>query len=89
MTWAAAAYSMNFVESVEMAERNGRRAVMVDPVTLRETVEQRDQLLALADEVGADIPKFCAYFKIDNVAALPAAHYARAVASLESKRAKK
>lgn len=53
------------------------------------TDEQRDQLLALADEVGADIPKFCAYFKIDNVAALPAAHYARAVASLESKRAKK
>jgi len=51
--------------------------------------EQREKLLAVADEVGADLAKFCAYFKVESVAGLPAKLFDRAMASLESKRAKK
>jgi hypothetical protein len=51
--------------------------------------EQREKLLAVADEVGADLAKFCAYFKVESVAGLPAKLFDRAIASLESKRAKK
>jgi hypothetical protein len=51
--------------------------------------EQRDRILKLADEVGADIAKFCAYFKIEAVPDLPAAQFDRAVKSLEAKRGQK
>lgn len=53
------------------------------------TDEQRDRILTLAEEVGADLPKFCAYFKIEAVADLPASLFDRAVKSLEAKRAQK
>lgn len=46
---------------------------------------QRDTLLALIAEVGADVVRFCAYFKIEGVADLPASQYERAVKSLEKK----
>lgn len=49
------------------------------------TDEQRDELLSLADERGADIAKFCAFFKIDAVAELPAAKFNTAVTMLKSK----
>lgn len=51
------------------------------------TTEQRDAILALIADVGADVAKFCAYFKIDGVADLPASQYDRAIKSLEKKRA--
>lgn len=46
---------------------------------------QRDTLLALIAAVGADVVRFCAYFKIEGVADLPASQYERAVKSLEQK----
>jgi hypothetical protein len=49
------------------------------------TAEQRDTILALVSEVGADVVKFCAYFKVEGVADLPASQYERAVKSLEKK----
>lgn len=49
------------------------------------TDEQRDTILALVAEVGADVVRFCAYFKIEGVADLPASQYERAVKSLEKK----
>ena len=52
------------------------------------TDEQREQLDRLIDEVGADVDKFLAYFKIGFLADLPAAQFNRAVQSLEAKRAK-
>jgi len=52
------------------------------------TDEQRDQLLAKIDEVGADLPKFCQYLKVDALADLPQSQFKRAVAALEAKRAK-
>lgn len=50
--------------------------------------EQRDKLLSLIDEVGADVPKFCAYFRIDAIAGLPAPRFAEAVRLLEQRRRK-
>lgn len=50
--------------------------------------EQRNTILHLIDEVGADVARFCSYFKITAIPALPASQYARAVQSLEAKRAK-
>ena len=49
--------------------------------------EQAAHIRKLADEVGADLAKFCTYFKIDAVPDLPASQYQRAVQSLEKKRA--
>jgi len=45
-------------------------------------------LQALAEEVGADVPKFCAYLKVKTLSATPAARYQQAVAALEAKRQK-
>ena len=49
------------------------------------TDEQRDQLLAKIDEVGADLPKFCAYFRIQAIPGLPAARFAEALRLLEQR----
>jgi hypothetical protein len=46
---------------------------------------QRDTLLELINAVGADVVRFCSYFKIEGVADLPSADYDRAVKSLEKK----
>lgn len=45
-------------------------------------------LTALADEVGAELPKFCKYLKVSTLADLPASRFQAAIASLEAKRAK-
>lgn len=59
------------------------------------TAEQRDELQKLAEEVGADVPKFVAYLNksenlsVDSLAAIPAGVFKRAKAALEAKRAVK
>jgi len=50
------------------------------------TERQYLDLLALISEVKADEAKFCTYYKVNNVAELPAAKYASAVKGLEMKR---
>ena len=50
------------------------------------TKKQAADLLALAEEVKADIPKFCEYFKIDKLENLPTSLYASAVKAFEKKR---
>lgn len=52
------------------------------------TDEQFASLRAMIDEVGADIPKFCRYFKIEGLQQLPASRYADAVKQLALKRAR-
>jgi len=52
------------------------------------TQEQLSELIALADDVGADKAAFCKYMGIDSFAALPAKSFARAVTALNRKRAK-
>jgi hypothetical protein len=52
------------------------------------TQEQLTDLIALADDVGADKGAFCKYFNVSSLADIPAKDYARAVAALNKKRAK-
>jgi len=50
------------------------------------TEEQATELEQLAADVGADLSKTCSYFKIADIAQLPAAKYASVKAGLEAKR---
>jgi hypothetical protein len=50
------------------------------------TDEQATIIRDLIDEVGADIKRFCAYFKVEGIAKIPAKQYDRAVAALNAKR---
>lgn len=63
---------------------DGRTSEAPDTITL----EQVEQLLALADEVEADKEAFCRYFKVDGIAQLKAKDFDRAIAALNKKRAK-
>lgn len=47
--------------------------------------DQFEQLVALADEVGADKAKFCAYYKIEGMADLPSSEFTRALDLLKAK----
>lgn len=53
------------------------------------TLEQVEELVALADEVGADKEAFCRYFKVDGFADIPIKDFPRAVAALNKKRTAK
>lgn len=50
------------------------------------TEQQERELQTLASEVGADLKKFCAYFKIGSLKDIQAGHFDRAKAALEAKR---
>ncbi|BAQ18353.1 ERF family protein [Methyloceanibacter caenitepidi] len=52
------------------------------------TDEQRAKLRELADEVGADVEKFCKYMRVESLADIPAAQFQRALDALEAKRGK-
>lgn len=66
------------------SDDDGKSAEEPGPIT----EEQAGKLRALADEVGADLERFCAYFRIEALPDLPANQFDRAVRSLEAKRAK-
>lgn len=50
------------------------------------TEQQVADLEALAQEVGADVAKFCQWFKVESLAEIHASNYSRAVKGLEAKR---
>jgi hypothetical protein len=52
----------------------------------RITEAQVKELLALADDVGADLIKFCRYYKIDSLADIKAKDFDAAKKALEAKR---
>jgi hypothetical protein len=52
------------------------------------TAEQAADLQALIEEVGVDRGKFLGWLKVETIADIPAAQYRKAIAALESKRAK-
>lgn len=47
---------------------------------------QLKKLTSLADEVSADIPRFCRHMKINKIADLPARRFDEAIRTLEAKR---
>lgn len=52
------------------------------------TLEQVEELVALADEVGADKEAFCRYFRVDGFANIKDKDFPRAISALNKKRAK-
>jgi hypothetical protein len=48
--------------------------------------EQEANIITLAQEVGADIPKFCQFLRVNHISDLPISQYDRAIKALESKR---
>lgn len=59
-----------------------------DPSEEKISQEQLTELIELCDEVGADKARFCAYLRVDSLAALPASQLDRAIAALNTKRNK-
>lgn len=68
----------------DMVEDDGQATGAPDTITEAQVTD----LTALADEVGAKLPQFLKYLKVERLADLPASRYRTAVAALESKRAK-
>lgn len=62
---------------MEEADKNGNSALISE--------EQRVELAALVDRVGADIARFCKFMKIDNLKSIPAARFEEAKAALLEK----
>lgn len=76
-------------DSADNPNKKGEQQQAQPMAVVRISEEQEAVLLSLADEVGADMDGFRAYFNIASVADLPLSEYARAVRGLESKRGKK
>jgi hypothetical protein len=53
------------------------------------TEDQVSELQALIVETGTDIPKFCAYMKVERVEEIPSNKFKNAVAALNAKKSKK
>jgi hypothetical protein len=66
------------------ADDDGKAAEAVETIT----DEQVNALRDLIEEVGADLPKFVAYLRVESLADLRQSDFKRAVAALEAKRAK-
>jgi len=49
------------------------------------TKEQREQLQNWVEAVGADVPAFCQWAKVDSLAAMPAGQFKKAKQALEAK----
>lgn len=66
------------------SDDDGKAAESVETIT----DDQVNTLRDLIEEVGADLPKFCAYLRVEALADLRQSDFKRAVAALEAKRAK-
>jgi hypothetical protein len=66
------------------ADDDGKAGADGDTISL----EQVEELVALADEVGADKEAFCRYFKVGGFADITTKDFPRAVSALNKKRAK-
>lgn len=67
------------VSTTDDDDGNGARGALI-------TEQQVADLEALAQEVGADVAKFCQWFKVASFADIKAEYYSRAVKALEAKR---
>jgi hypothetical protein len=81
-------YSLAAVAGVHQADADAQDASgkvqSIKPIT----ATQADTLISLADEVGADMEKFCQHLKVDAIGQLSSANFDYAKGALESKRKK-
>lgn len=81
-------YLVNMIFNIAIGEDptddDGQAAGAPDTIT----DDQAASLQALAEEVGAKLPQFCKYLKVEKLTDLPASRYQAAIAALEAKRAK-
>ena len=66
------------------SDDDGKAAESVETIS----DEQVNKLRDLIEEVGADLPKFCSYLRVEALADLRQSDFKRAVTALEAKRAK-
>lgn len=76
----------SLVQMLGLAASNDDDGKAADGGTISD--DQAAELIALADEVGADKRAFCNYFKVEGIAMLAAKDFERAKAALNKKRAK-
>jgi len=91
-TGSAVAYGMRYllkmIFNIAVSDRDDDgNAASDNGATI--TQVQLNELVALADEVGADKAAFCKYMGVESLAALPAKSYERAKAALNRKRSQK
>lgn len=79
-------YSLTLAIGLSASEDDDGRAAAGDgPIS----EDQLKELIALKDKSGADLPKLCAYFKIEALPDLPASQFQNAKAALQAKVAAK
>ena len=86
---AAYKYAAFMTFAIPTEGDNDADAVTHEVAATKITDEQREHLLHLASEVGADLEAFCRFYKINAVPELPASSFEHAKKALESKRTKK
>lgn len=83
--WVAA---LEIVEHDALDKTTGKQGA--EPVAKADTgLVSEDQLHALQDKanaVGADLQRFCAYFKVASLKAIPASRYSEALEALAAKK---
>lgn len=79
-------YLLKMIFNVAIGEDDNDGNDPEQPETI--TSDQVADLTALAEEVGAKVPQFLKYLKVDRLDDLPVGRYKAAVAALEAKRAK-
>lgn len=61
---------------------DGRASGGADTTTI--TDEQAEQIKEALDRTGADLPRFCAYYKLEKLTDLPSSKFAQAVQAIEA-----
>jgi hypothetical protein len=76
-------YLLKMIFNISVGDDDGNGAGDIGPVISQ---VQLQQLISLADEVGADKIRLCKYLKIEALAHLPASRFTQAMDALKSKR---
>jgi hypothetical protein len=88
-TGSAVSYGMRYllkmIFNIAVSDRDDDGNAAADSGD-RITQDQVGELVALADDVGADKARFCKYFKVESFAAIPANRFKAAVDALNAKR---
>lgn len=77
-------YALKAALGLSASEDDDGRAAGSDTSFI--TDEQAASLRSVAEEVGADLVKFCQYLRVDSIPAIPASQFRRAMMALEAKR---